>query len=150
MNITYLAPADDFGASNQFILNTEPPPSYAESIRRAKRSRNRARIPGSDTAPVPGRNGVNPVMTERSPLLKNGAPSEERTQSVELTLSKKLKEYFRQLGRREYWLPVLHLLILNFPFALVAWLYLFLGVFIGTTLLLTLPLGESPLSDLDK
>lgn len=33
--------------------------------------------------------------------------------------------YFRPMGRKAYYAAVFHLLVLNFPFALVAWIYLF-------------------------
>jgi hypothetical protein len=35
------------------------------------------------------------------------------------------KKYFRPMGRRAYYAALFHLLVLNFPFALVAWIYLF-------------------------
>ena len=35
------------------------------------------------------------------------------------------RHYFRPMGRRTYWSALLHLLIVNFPFALLAWVYLF-------------------------
>jgi len=36
------------------------------------------------------------------------------------------KWYFRPLIRSAYYKPLFHLLVLNFPYALVAWLYLFI------------------------
>jgi hypothetical protein len=35
------------------------------------------------------------------------------------------RHYFRPMGRRAYWSSLLHLLIINFPYALLAWVYLF-------------------------
>ena len=35
-----------------------------------------------------------------------------------LPLSRRLRRYFRPLGRREYWLSAFHLTVVNFPFAL--------------------------------
>jgi hypothetical protein len=35
------------------------------------------------------------------------------------------RHYFRPIGRRAYWSALLHLLVINFPYALLAWLYLF-------------------------
>ncbi|KAH7911017.1 hypothetical protein BJ138DRAFT_1007505 [Hygrophoropsis aurantiaca] len=49
--------------------------------------------------------------------------------------------YFRPLTRRAYHAAVFHLLVLNFPYALFAWIYLFVFTLTGTTLLITLPLG---------
>ncbi|KAG0700817.1 hypothetical protein DFH29DRAFT_929838 [Suillus ampliporus] len=49
--------------------------------------------------------------------------------------------YFRPMTRRAYHAAVFHLLVLNFPYALLAWVYLFVFTLIGTTLLIALPLG---------
>jgi hypothetical protein len=35
------------------------------------------------------------------------------------------RHYFRPMGRRAYWSALLHLLLINFPYALLAWVYLF-------------------------
>jgi hypothetical protein len=35
------------------------------------------------------------------------------------------RHYFRPMGRRTYWSALFHLLVINFPYALLAWLYLF-------------------------
>lgn len=35
------------------------------------------------------------------------------------------RHYFRPVGRRAYWSALLHLLVINFPYALLAWVYLF-------------------------
>ncbi|KAF8678482.1 hypothetical protein RHS04_05247 [Rhizoctonia solani] len=49
--------------------------------------------------------------------------------------------YFVPLRRRVYWRSLVHLAVINFPFALAAWVLLFCGVVLGTTLLITLPFG---------
>lgn len=49
--------------------------------------------------------------------------------------------YFRPMTRRAYHAAVFHLLVLNFPYALFAWVYLFVFTLTGTTLLIALPLG---------
>ncbi|KAF6744914.1 hypothetical protein DFP72DRAFT_927148 [Ephemerocybe angulata] len=51
------------------------------------------------------------------------------------------KRYWRPLGRTRYWRALAHLLFVNFPYALAAWLYLFVFTVTGTTLLVALPLG---------
>lgn len=51
------------------------------------------------------------------------------------------RKYFRPLGRRAYHAALFHLLVLNFPFALIVWIYLFLFTLTGTTLIITLPIG---------
>lgn len=35
------------------------------------------------------------------------------------------RHYFRPIGRKAYWSALLHLLVINFPYALLAWVYLF-------------------------
>ncbi|KAF8739740.1 hypothetical protein RHS02_04734, partial [Rhizoctonia solani] len=49
--------------------------------------------------------------------------------------------YFVPLRRRVYWRSLVHLAVINFPFALAVWVLLFCGVVLGTTLLITLPFG---------
>jgi len=49
--------------------------------------------------------------------------------------------YFRPMGRKAYHAAVFHLMVVNFPYALIAWIYLFVFTLTGTTLLITLPLG---------
>ncbi|KAJ4490966.1 hypothetical protein J3R30DRAFT_163628 [Lentinula aciculospora] len=48
--------------------------------------------------------------------------------------------YFRPVTRGVYWRSLTHLVAVNFPFALAAWVYLFVFT-TGTTLLIALPLG---------
>ncbi|KAL4073817.1 hypothetical protein V8B97DRAFT_1936579 [Scleroderma yunnanense] len=50
-------------------------------------------------------------------------------------------KYFRPFGRRAYHAAVFHLLVLNFPYALIAWIYLFVFTLTGTTLIIALPIG---------
>jgi len=45
------------------------------------------------------------------------------------------------MGRKAYYSAAFHLLVVNFPFALLAWVYLFVFTLTGTTLLVVLPLG---------
>ncbi|KAF9444488.1 phosphoribosylformylglycinamidin [Macrolepiota fuliginosa MF-IS2] len=49
--------------------------------------------------------------------------------------------YFRPLVRKTYYSSLLHLMVINFPYALGAWVYLFVFTVTGTTLLVALPLG---------
>ncbi|THU90895.1 hypothetical protein K435DRAFT_801676 [Dendrothele bispora CBS 962.96] len=51
------------------------------------------------------------------------------------------KRYFRPLARKPYYTSLFHLLVLNFPYALAAWVYLFVFTLTGTALLMALPLG---------
>ncbi|WVQ79485.1 hypothetical protein IAT38_001584 [Cryptococcus sp. DSM 104549] len=53
------------------------------------------------------------------------------------------KRYWRPMGRGRYWLSALHLVLLNFPFALVVWPPLLAGTLAGTVLLITLPIGAA-------
>ncbi|KAJ3831876.1 hypothetical protein F5878DRAFT_591933 [Lentinula raphanica] len=49
--------------------------------------------------------------------------------------------YFRPVTKAIYWRSLTHLVAVNFPFALAAWVYLFVFTVTGTTLLILLPLG---------
>ncbi|EED79908.1 predicted protein [Postia placenta Mad-698-R] len=49
--------------------------------------------------------------------------------------------YFRPITKRAYYSSLFHLLVLNFPYALIAWVYLFVFTVAGTTTLMALPLG---------
>ncbi|KAF8965566.1 hypothetical protein BDZ97DRAFT_1904001 [Flammula alnicola] len=51
------------------------------------------------------------------------------------------RRYFRPLGVMVYYKSLFHLLVVNFPYGLVAWIYLFVFTVTGTTLLVALPLG---------
>lgn len=51
------------------------------------------------------------------------------------------RKYFRPMSKRAYYSPLFHLLVLNFPYALAAWVYLFVFTLTGTTTLVALPLG---------
>ncbi|KAF8907944.1 hypothetical protein CPB84DRAFT_1768228 [Gymnopilus junonius] len=51
------------------------------------------------------------------------------------------RRYFRPLTTKAYYDSLFHLAVLNFPYALVAWVYLFVFTVTGTTLLIALPLG---------
>lgn len=42
-----------------------------------------------------------------------------------LSAGARWRRYFQPLGRRAYYSALLHLLVLNFPYALVAWIFLF-------------------------
>ncbi|TFK53838.1 hypothetical protein OE88DRAFT_1656209 [Heliocybe sulcata] len=55
--------------------------------------------------------------------------------------SRSWRMYWRPLARRRYWMSLAHLLVVNFPFALAVWVYLFVFTLTGTTLLMALPLG---------
>ncbi|KAH9484736.1 hypothetical protein JR316_0001636 [Psilocybe cubensis] len=51
------------------------------------------------------------------------------------------KRYFRPIFVKSYYRALFHLAVLNFPYGLIAWVYLFVFTVTGTTLLVALPLG---------
>lgn len=51
--------------------------------------------------------------------------STHRTQYQQLSLLQRWRMYFRPFGRRSYYSAAFHLVVLNFPYALVAWLFIF-------------------------
>ncbi|KAF9000496.1 hypothetical protein BDQ17DRAFT_1400536 [Cyathus striatus] len=101
----------------------------------------------ADTKPVPTtitktRAGtVLHLMMDKHPCPPSAyeMPTKTIYQSI-LSLSS-WRRYFRPLVRMPYYRALFHLLVLNFPYALVAWVYLFVFTVTGTTLLVALPLG---------
>ncbi|WVN87054.1 uncharacterized protein L203_102230 [Cryptococcus depauperatus CBS 7841] len=51
--------------------------------------------------------------------------------------------FWRPVGSRDYWASAFHLVLLNFPFALLVWPLLVAGTLAGTALLITLPIGAA-------
>ena len=58
---------------------------------------------------------------------------EERLQAPTGDWKTRLRKYFRPMGRRAYYSAVFHLLVLNFPFALASWVYLFVFTLVRST-----------------
>jgi hypothetical protein len=72
--------------------------------------------PEDDTPPAP----PPPATIEGAPLPPDGdAPGMAPARAG------RWRRYFRPLTRRAFWAALFHLLVLNFPYALAAWLYLF-------------------------
>jgi len=77
-----------------------------------------------------------PAQDERRHLCRRRELSEASAggsdQSVEcLGPAVRIKRYFRPMGRKAYYSAVFHLLVVNFPFALLAWVYLFVFTLVG-------------------
>jgi len=63
---------------------------------------------------------------------ESSAEAERLDRDVErLGVGSKVKRYFRPMGRKAYYSAVFHLLVVNFPFALLAWVYLFVFTLVG-------------------
>lgn len=88
------------------------------------------RLSISHTQPAPGQEASRPA-----------SPVSLTTSIAVSSLTHRTHGYFQPLFQWEYYRPVIHLGVINFPLALVAWVYLFVGTLVGTTLLLTLPFG---------
>ncbi|KAH8920395.1 hypothetical protein BT69DRAFT_1336482 [Atractiella rhizophila] len=73
------------------------------------------------------------VTSETTPLL----PSSRHPHSAPSAFHR----YFYRLVDKKSWFALSYLLALNVPLALLAWVFAFVGTVLGTTLLLTLPLG---------
>jgi hypothetical protein len=43
----------------------------------------------------------------------------------------RIKRYFRPMKQTAYYAALFHLLVINFPVALVAWVYLFVATFVS-------------------
>ncbi|KAG8970456.1 hypothetical protein FRB90_010665, partial [Tulasnella sp. 427] len=161
MDVTQTSPRRPRKPSNG-ILPREPPPSYEIAISHSQEvSEETPLLLNTDSAHTTTQN-----LTPSSPRRTRPRPSRLRREfsqtgsfdgelgspprsPVELRenaslLSQwkyRLKWYFRPLTKKKYWMPALHLTVINFPFALAAWVYLFVGTLVGTTLLLLLPFG---------
>ncbi|KAI0332264.1 hypothetical protein GY45DRAFT_1321045 [Cubamyces sp. BRFM 1775] len=59
----------------------------------------------------------------------------------QLSFEARCRRYFRPLQRRAYYSALFHLLVLNFPYALLSWVFLFVFTLVGTCTLMALPLG---------
>ncbi|KAI0255478.1 hypothetical protein BJV78DRAFT_676058 [Lactifluus subvellereus] len=78
----------------------------------------------------------------------DGAPADDRLTNAPGVARRRARgcraswrHYFRPIGRGAYWSALIHLLAFNFPYALFAWIYLFVFTLLGTILLVALPLG---------
>ncbi|KAI0338283.1 hypothetical protein BDW22DRAFT_805766 [Trametopsis cervina] len=65
----------------------------------------------------------------------------EQRRQVSVSMAVRWRRYFRPVTRRAYYSALFHLLVINFPYALLAWVYLFVFTLTGTTTLMALPLG---------
>ncbi|KAK2464358.1 hypothetical protein APHAL10511_003815 [Amanita phalloides] len=82
-------------------------------------------------------------------IIDNTTPGDRRQRQQQLESSHEhaffslaaWKRYFVPMTHLVYYKALFHLLVVNFPYALVAWLYLFIFTLTGTTLLMALPLG---------
>ncbi|KAI0644721.1 hypothetical protein C8Q79DRAFT_1112059 [Trametes meyenii] len=66
---------------------------------------------------------------------------QQQQQQQQLSFGARWRRYFRPLGRRAYYAALFHLVVVNFPYALVSWVFLFVFTLVGTCTLMALPLG---------
>lgn len=72
------------------------------------------------------------VQDERRHLEVSESSAEGLDQHVEgFGAWARIKRYFRPMRRKAYYSAVFHLLVVNFPFALLAWVYLFVFTLVG-------------------
>ena len=81
------------------------------------------------------------IDDEQAPLL----PEHSRLGRRRSSHSSSLYKYFRPMFKRAYYSALFHLLVLNFPFALTAWVYLFVFTLVSVNVRSGVP---SPGSDL--
>lgn len=133
---------------NEDPLTADAPPSYTEAVeylRRSKDSTLRISPASAWTADHDGASQSAAASTsERQPLLSSSPVTREQQSplSEHHVNASSRRGYFAPLVQLKYWKALFHLLVLNFPFALAAWIVLFVGVLVGTSLLITLPLGQ--------
>jgi hypothetical protein len=56
----------------------------------------------------------------------DGSLRSSQNHSTGFFSSAAMKRYFRPLSRKSYYTALFHLLVINFPYALAAWVYLFI------------------------
>ncbi|PBK95267.1 hypothetical protein ARMGADRAFT_1163883 [Armillaria gallica] len=150
------------------IMNDPPPPypSHSRRIRGSNRSRRSNHLQLSSTesaAPSPELpNETTPFLT-RPRSLSHGSllssisasPSlgqtmvtmfdesdpDQDNQNDGCALPQTTWSYFRPLKKKVYYMSLFHLAVINFPYALLTWVFLFVFTLLGTTLLVALPLG---------
>lgn len=66
------------------------------------------------------------ISEEHRRMLGSDALGSSRLAGVQTKRRGMLARYFRPMVKRAYYSALFHLLILNFPYALAAWLYLFI------------------------
>lgn len=85
--------------------------------------------------------------TRTGPPADDAPPDNQLATAPEITRRRargrrsRWRHYFRPMGRRVYWSSLVHLLVFNFLYGLLAWVYLFVFTLLGTILLVALPLG---------
>lgn len=77
-----------------------------------------------------------PMQDERRHICRRQEVSESNAEGLDQHVERlgawaRIKRYFRPMGRRAYYSAVFHLLVVNFPFALLAWVYLFVFTLVG-------------------
>ncbi|TDL24301.1 hypothetical protein BD410DRAFT_814112 [Rickenella mellea] len=86
-------------------------------------------------------NVISLFQSESEPEIAVAQDEETVHSAVNTPFSRRLRRYFRPMWKAEYYGPLFHLVLVNFPYALMAFLCLFVGTLTGTTLLIALPLG---------
>ena len=76
---------------------------------------------GSDDADAESYNDQIEIADEENGEADTSAPTVRRRDA---------KRYFRPLWRKTYYLPLFHLLVINFFYALAAFVYLFVGTLV--------------------
>ena len=76
---------------------------------------------------------ASPAQDERRHLCRRQEVSESSTEGLDhhVDAFARIKRYFRPMSRKAYYSAVFHLLVVNFPFALLAWVYLFVFTLVG-------------------
>ncbi|KAH9949110.1 hypothetical protein B0H21DRAFT_171284 [Amylocystis lapponica] len=108
--------------------------------------------PGCETADVEGDSDDGDLLDSPSPRGRADIDDQQRAFIAELSSQRlarqrtlswadRWRRYFRPMGKRAYYAPLFHLFVLNFPYAVLAWVYLFVFTVTGTTTLMALPLG---------
>lgn len=138
-------------------LAADPPPPYRDrrarhgTLRGARRTQQQpASSEADELEPAVGDAETSPLLTSRRRTISHS--SLHSTHSIAHTLfsffhaenghadpvisetvsrKQRMAHYFRPLRKRMYYAALFHLLIINFPYALFVWIYLFAATIVG-------------------
>ena len=65
------------------------------------------------------------IPDEQTRLFATELSADRISERRALSISSRIRRYFRPMARRAYYSSLFHLLVLNFPYALITWVYLF-------------------------
>ncbi|KAI0708916.1 hypothetical protein C8T65DRAFT_739983 [Cerioporus squamosus] len=91
--------------------------------------------------------GQSPIVRDYDPAQRafaaelSGYTQRHTQRHQQPSFATRWRRYFRPLKKSAYYSALFHILVVNFPYALFAWIFLFVFTLVGTCTLMALPLG---------